>query len=207
VLHQIAPTEPYAGTSTDWYGTFPAEHWRRRADEGLAAGRSWAPVLRRRLPDILDAIAWIEAAFTANEPHVSTHRDVEPWNVLMTGRGPVLIDWDTAGPDCAPLETAQASIMFALRGHAEPDATSVTRTLDAYLAHGGLAPQPGRDIMARRVGLRLSRTYGRLLASLRHSQYSLDERTALDDRAATQLDDLPQFIHDMTRWSALLGRR
>ncbi|MFI7601458.1 phosphotransferase [Actinoplanes sp. NPDC049681] len=45
-------------------------------------------MLRRHLPAVLAA-----------GDYVSTHRDVEPWNVLMTGSGPALVDWDTAGPE------------------------------------------------------------------------------------------------------------
>jgi hypothetical protein len=34
----------------------------------------------------------------------------------MTADGPVLIDWDVAGPDSASLEAAHATMEFARRG-------------------------------------------------------------------------------------------
>ena len=44
---------------------------------------------------------------------VSTHRDVKPDNVLKTPAGPLLVDWDGAGPDHAEWELTWAALHFS----------------------------------------------------------------------------------------------
>ena len=117
-----------------------------------------------------------------------THRDVEPWNVLITSAGPVLVDWDAAGPDSAGLVAAHAAYAFPGRG----------RTLAAYVAHGGRLPRPG-DLFARRAGLMLSRLAWRVGVTLGNADPGSFEIAALDRTAGDRLRDLPAFVAELGR--------
>ena len=103
-----------------WYCQFPpveGQQWSRWLREGEATGAGWAPALRAHLDLVLQQASRVEGTFNASPPYALTHRDVEPWNVLMASDGPVLIDWDTTGPESLPLEAAvYVFTKFALRG-------------------------------------------------------------------------------------------
>jgi Ser/Thr protein kinase RdoA (MazF antagonist) len=202
LLHRIEPLEH---AEPQWYGLYPAGQWEAWLAQGLERRRSWAPVLRRRLADVLAATAWITQTFRTAGDYVLTHRDVEPWNVLVTAAGPVLVDWDTAGPDSAGLEAAQAAVAFAGVGRAEPDPGAVRRTLAGYEQDGELRAARGPDALARRAGLRLNRLSGRLRMSLGHQASGPVELVRVDMRAGEQLEELPAFLDTLARWSRLLS--
>jgi hypothetical protein len=201
-LHGIAAL---GRAEPQWYGLHSEQQWRAWLMSGLEQRCSWAPILRRRLADVLTATAWIGHAFQSAGDYVMTHRDVEPWNVLMTPGGPVLVDWDTAGPDSAGLEAAQAAVVFAGRGRAEPDADAVRRTLVSYEHHGGRPARHGRDALARRAGLRLNRLSERLRISLGQQEPGSASRAHAEARAGEQLEELPAFLDNLARWSRLLA--
>lgn len=202
-LHQLEPLpsapDPYC------YGLFPAGQWNAWLSEGEAQGRVWAPALRERLPFVVETSQWIAEAFAKAGSYVVTHRDVEPWNVLMTESGPRLIDWDTSGPDSAPLEAAQALLDFAAHDRSAPDVNTVRRGMAAYQSAGGAVLRPGRDMIARRVGLRLLRLSVRLGVTLGLADLGSVEPAQAEARAREQLEDLPDFVARLTRWSALLS--
>jgi hypothetical protein len=61
-----------------WYGLYSQHQWQAWLAEGLERDRVWAPVLERRLSEVLEASAWIGQAFEEAGDYVMTHRDVEP---------------------------------------------------------------------------------------------------------------------------------
>jgi Phosphotransferase enzyme family len=201
-LHRI---EPLDQAEPHWYGLHASQQWQDWLAEGQEQQRQWAPALRRRLTDIVAATDWIAQAFRAAGDYVMTHRDVEPWNVLVTDRGPVLVDWDTAGPDSASLEAAQAAVVFAGRGRAEPDVDAVGRTVATYSQCGGRPVGRGRDALARRAGMRLNRLSERLRVTLGHQAPGSMNLAQAEARAGEQLDELPTFFDDLARWSRLLS--
>ncbi|WP_127499137.1 phosphotransferase [Actinoplanes solisilvae] len=136
----------------------------------------------------------VARAFLNAGDYVVTHRDVEPWNVLMSAKGPVLIDWDVAGPDSASLEAAHSTLEFARRGRQDaPDAAAVHRTVDAYVSNGG-TPFGGPDVLARRAGLRLGRLAERLRMSLGDQDLGSRDLAAVERRAAEQIAETPALV-------------
>jgi hypothetical protein len=160
----------------------PPEQWLAWLAAGERLGRGWAPRLRAGLDEILEISAWVGAALDRAADYVMTHRDVEPWNVLMTPSGPVLIDWDPAGPDSASLETCHAAFAFG----------SLRRTLTTYLAAGGRL-RADDDLLARRVGVRLGRLGERLAISTGTLPLGPVPLSTIDRRAGEQIADLPGF--------------
>jgi Ser/Thr protein kinase RdoA (MazF antagonist) len=204
-LHHL---QPVGRAEPQWYGLYPESQWRAWLAGGRRQHRSWAPVLEQRLGDVLAATAWIGGAFAAAGDYVLTHRDLEPRNVLMTGNGPVLVDWDTAGPDSASLEAGMAIIEFARHGLDEPDRDAVRRTAASYRRHGGAAlgrgEPAGRDVLARRAGMLLNRLAERLRMTLGEQPPGSVDVTRAEARAADRLARLPGFLADLARWSELL---
>lgn len=144
----------------------------------------------------------MEHGLRAAGDYVVTHRDVEPWNVLMTETGPVLIDWDVAGPDSARLEAAQAVLSFSTRA-GMPDPAVVRRTVAAYVSNGG-AMLDGVDVLVRRVGLRLGRLAERLRMSLGLEPAGPRDLAAVETRAIEQITDMPDFVAAVKSFADLL---
>ncbi|WP_250031816.1 phosphotransferase [Paractinoplanes maris] len=190
-LHGLAPGAD-GRRAPEWYRQ-DAALWQGWLEAGLGAGRSWAPLLRLHLRDVLDAAEWVARSFAAAGDYVMAHRDVEPWNVLMTAGGPVLIDWDVAGPDSASLEAAHATLEFSRRGRANPDPAAVRKTFEAYVGAGG-TPFGGPDVLARRAGLRLGRLAERLRISLGEQALGPRDREALERQTAERIVGMPAFV-------------
>ncbi|MFC7625793.1 phosphotransferase [Microlunatus sp. GCM10028923] len=184
-----------------WYGQeppVPPGAWRGWLAEGEDRGASWAPVLRRRLDLVLELADRVVRTFAATGPYVLSHRDVEPWNVLITESGPILIDWDTVGPESAPLEAAAVFVRFAARAGADPDLDQLRRSKAAYLAAGG-EPLPVRaGILDRLIGYELSK----IATALGRFFDESDD----DDRIRDRLDRLPATVETVRRWERILAR-
>ncbi len=192
-LHQLAPAATAQDRAPDWYRLDEPEIWQGWLAAGTAAERTWAPLLRLNMADVLDAASWTSRGFAAAGDYVMTHRDVEPWNVLIAPTGPVLIDWDVAGPDSASLEAAHSTLEFARRGRKEPGETLARRTIQAYVGHGG-TPFGGPDVLVRRVGLRLGRLAERLRMSLGEETLGPRDLAATERRATEQIAEMPEFL-------------
>ncbi|GAA3511779.1 aminoglycoside phosphotransferase family protein [Actinocatenispora rupis] len=185
-----------------WYGLHDEREWRGWLTAGHDRGLPWAPALRRHLPHLLHASVRIRAAFRDAADHVLTHRDVEPWNVLVTPSGPLLVDWDTAGPDSAGLELAHAAYDLARHQRTTPDATTFHAVLAAYREAGGGPVPTGRDALARRLGLHLGRIAERLRSSLGQQPPGSTDPAAAATRATEQLARLPSFTATLTAWAS-----
>ncbi|GGM79284.1 phosphotransferase family protein [Dactylosporangium sucinum] len=190
-LHTI---EPAHRAGPEWYHLDDEPRWRAWLDQGERLGRPWAAALHEHLPDVLAAAAWVERGFAQAGDFVLTHRDVEPWNVRMTAAGPVLLDWDGAGPDSAGLELAHAALVFAQHAGG---AAAFRRTLRAYGEHGGAVPPRTPDLLVRRVAIRLGRLAGRLQMSVGEQPLGPNDRETLDRSAAERLAGLKQFVAEV----------
>ncbi len=159
ILHSF---EPWPSDTCDtgdtgdlepFYYVHPADRWREWAGLARHQARPWAAEFEGRLDGYLRRTERLRATYADIGDHVLTHRDLVPFNVLMTPTGPVLTDWDVIGPDSASLETGFAAVTFAFR-----DPRAVGRTLASYAAHGGvLAGGLGEDLFAHKLGSELGR--------------------------------------------------
>ncbi|MEL7974645.1 phosphotransferase [Isoptericola sp. F-RaC21] len=85
------------------------------------------------LHDRLHAVPWQGGSLL--------HLDLHPFNVIMSARGPVVIDWTDARPGPAPLDVAMTALTFALSALEPASATVGGASADevAPLARGLLA--------------------------------------------------------------------
>lgn len=181
-----------------WYCQFPPvpqEQWVSWLDDGERTGTSWAPALREHLELVLEQASRVVETFNASPPYCLSHRDFEPWNVLMSDDGPMLIDWDTTGPESVPLEAAYVFIAFARRGRDGPDPEFVRRSHAAYVAAGGqpLVVRPG--LLDRFIGYKLSRIAG----ALGHFFDVKDH----DDKTRIAIENLPATVANARAWGRL----
>lgn len=206
-LHQLRPLDTVP--QPEGYGLHPPARWHAWLAEGEAQARSWAPLLKDHLPAILRASTWVAEAFVAAKPHAMTHRAVEPSRVVVTEAGPLLLDWDSVGPDSAPLQAAHAIVEFATVGRAEPDVERLRRAARAYAEAGGAALPSGHAAVARWVGRRLQRLGECLdvtLGLLQPAPPGLADMSPiqLDERVRQHLEAFPELVDTLVRWSALL---
>jgi len=98
-------------------------------DVTLDRGAATLADLLRRLHDLQP---WDHAA----PGHRVVHLDLHPDNVMLTSRGPVVIDWCNATDAPADLDTAVSALILAqvaVDGMHVPRATAAGRFLDAFL--------------------------------------------------------------------------
>jgi Ser/Thr protein kinase RdoA (MazF antagonist) len=75
------------------------------------------------------------------------HRDLHPDNVMLTGDGPVVIDWHNAAEGPPAVDICLTAIIMAQVGAdpAHPHAAIVAGFLSVFLAHAGDNPLAGLD--------------------------------------------------------------
>jgi hypothetical protein len=189
-LHSLEAAPPGSEPGWRWLGIFPRAAWDEWTVLGAERGKPWAPVLRRHLDSIMRLADRLVHAYSAAGDLVLTHGDVEPYNVLITEDGPVLIDWESVGHESATLETGRAAVAF---GRGDPDLTA--RFLHAYRDAGGTLADLGDDLLIRPVALDLCHIAERITAVLGQEPAPgwLDLRTA-DRRIGEQVTELPEKV-------------
>ncbi|MEU0072469.1 phosphotransferase [Streptomyces sp. NPDC006332] len=141
LLHRVG--EGATETPDAWYEECPREaDWEKLRQETSRAGMPWSDALAR-----FAAIRAAELAchVTPSDPHslVTSHLDMRPQNVLVGAAGPVLLDWDNAGPVSAERELARAVYVWA--GGNDFRADSARRLMRAYRDAGGPGVIKGLD--------------------------------------------------------------
>jgi Ser/Thr protein kinase RdoA (MazF antagonist) len=130
-----------AGTSrtpVSWYETCPREaDWEELHARTAAAGLPWSDELARFAAGPARELARLVTP-ADRSGLVTSHLDVQPQNVLVGRDGPVLIDWDNAGPTAPERELAW--MVCAWSGGNRLNTDSARRVVRAYVEAGG----PGR---------------------------------------------------------------
>lgn len=130
-------------TPSGWYERCPTESdWAELLGKVERAGLPWAAELGRFV-----ATAAVELArhVSPSSPAdlVTSHLDLRPQNVLVGRAGPVLLDWDNAGPVSADRELARALHVWCGGDHVDADAAQ--RLVRAYRDAGGPAVVKSAD--------------------------------------------------------------
>ncbi|MFI2433551.1 phosphotransferase enzyme family protein [Streptomyces sp. NPDC018693] len=125
------------GTPHDWYEKCPGEpDWKDLHTKVRQAGLPWADALGRFVATTAAELArWVTPSGSGDR--VTSHLDLQPQNVLVGPAGPVLLDWDNAGPTSAEREFARA--VYVWSGGNDVDVDSARRLVLAYRNAGGRA--------------------------------------------------------------------
>ncbi|WP_030240562.1 MULTISPECIES: phosphotransferase [unclassified Streptomyces] len=141
LLHQAG--DGTVETPGDWYERCPDDaDWEDVLKKVRDAGLPWAEELGRFVATSAPQLAhWV----TPSAPGglVTSHLDLQPQNVLVGPDGPVLLDWDNAGPVSAEREFARA--VFVWSGGNEVNADAARRLTRAYRGAGGRAVVTGPE--------------------------------------------------------------
>lgn len=214
LVHEWHDGGPLTSDVSEWVGTtlaslhrrtaeaaaipppHPVEEWREWLDE---VPSDFTEAVRAYLPDIAEARA------IATEPHdftpVDTHRDVKPDNVLQTPAGPVLLDWDGAGPDFAEWELTRAAVHFSRLGE---DRTAFDRVISACESAGGHRPPPSPASFAGLLRVYLGGAAWMVWRALGHRPVTPAERAAAHPHALELLADLRTSLTRLDAWTARL---
>jgi hypothetical protein len=181
-LDRVAqPADPSTGVA---YALYPMTDWHRWLDDAHAAGlldRTGTADLKAA---VAEATALVEAGLAAGPAFRLGHRDANTRNFLLTDRGPVLIDFDSAGP-----EVPWWGAVYAAWDLGRPDISVIgPAVLDAYAAHGG-RPGPA-DATAFAGAFR-----GVLDQFAFHVRLATGHRSGDPDRLAAARRMLPLFRH------------
>lgn len=174
----------------------PVEEWREWLDE---APNDFTAAVRAYLPDIAEArsIATAPADFTP----VGTHRDVKPDNVLETAAGPLLLDWDGAGPEHAEWELTRAAVYFSRLGE---DRAAFDRVITSYEEAGGRRPPASPTSFAGLLRVYLGGAAWMVWRALGHRPVTPAERAAAHTHALELLTDLRTSLTRLDDWTTRL---
>ncbi|MGW4109673.1 phosphotransferase family protein [Actinosynnema sp. NPDC004786] len=171
----------------------PVEEWREWLDE---APGDFTDAVRAYLPDI--ARARELAADTGGLTAVGTHRDVKPDNVLRTATGPLLLDWDGAGPDYAEWELTRAALHFSRLGE---DRAAFDRVIESYERAGGHRPPASPTSFAGLLRTYLGGAAWMVWRALGHRPVTPPERSAAHAHALELLADLRTSLARLDDWT------
>jgi fructosamine-3-kinase len=163
-VHRLQPVK--ASGLPDWWRTAlrPRTDWEEWFAEARRRGKAWSGLAQGCLPEIIEATAGIEELCDGAPDCVTTHGDFKTHNLLITPRGPVLIDWDTVRVDSAALEAGRVAYIFGA-GELEP----MRRILTAYVEAGGDMTWIGSDLFASVARNQLQLLFEHVLVSLGHN--------------------------------------
>ena len=135
LLHKAG--EGAGETPNSWYEQGPqAADWKDLHTRIQQADLPWADALGRFIAASAAELAqWVTPSEA--DDLVTSHLDLQPQNVLVGPNGPVLLDWDNAGPVSAERELARAVYVWA--GRNQTDIDSARRLARAYRSAGGRA--------------------------------------------------------------------
>ncbi len=141
LLHQAG--EGAVETPDDWYERCPDDaEWEDVLKKVRHAGLPWSDELARFVATSAPRLAhWVTP--TTPGDLVTSHLDLRPQNVLTGPDGPVLLDWDNAGPISAEREFARA--VYVWSGGNEVNIESARRLARAYRDAGGRAVLTGPE--------------------------------------------------------------
>lgn len=160
-VHQLQPVG--AAGLPDWWRTALRSRadWEEWFSEARRRGKSWSGLAWECLPQIVEVTAGIQELCDGAPDCVTTHGDFKTHNLLITPRGPVLIDWDTVRVDSATLEAGRVAYIFGA-GELEP----MRRILTAYVEAGGDVAWIGSDLFASVVRNHVQLVFEHVLVSL-----------------------------------------
>lgn len=174
------------------YRTCSAEEWQDWADQARRRGREIGDRLHVHLPVVLDVQDRLVPVLGLEDAARLCHGDLSPRNVLITTDGPVLLDWDSAGPDVPDLEWVRTASAFLRIPPGSLRRAHVRSALDLYTRSGGDRRAPTSLALAGLLGSQLRALAYFTWCALGHRGVGPEREVAADAVAVAALDDLVQ---------------
>jgi Phosphotransferase enzyme family len=188
------------------YPVHSVSEWHDWLDEAGAAGVLSRQRTRGVLVAVTQATSLVDAALAAGPVFQLAHRDVSRRNILITGRGPVLLDFDYAGPEVPWWEFVHHAFDLASPslGEHPPRPDEVGVALEAYVEQGATAGPAGPEAFAGLLRAVLGALAYNLWLSVGHRPADETRRSAAA-RATQQLAGaLPTIVNSIESWTRLI---
>ncbi len=164
-LHRVGAPAP-VGEDARWYSRVDHD-WGALVGGYRAAGLPHAGRVAERLDDLVATSAFVDSV--EDGPALWCHRDLNATNVLVSGAGRVLVDWDNAGP-LDPVRDLASVFMHVLGDH-----DLLPRIHDGYVAAGGPARVTGPESLVTGAAIYLNFLAGEMRALLRDAATGCDD--------------------------------
>ncbi|MEU9455485.1 phosphotransferase [Streptomyces sp. NPDC048277] len=171
-----------------WYERCPSDgDWKELHEKVTGAGLPWADALGRFIgTSAVELGRWVTPSDAGDR--VTSHLDLQPQNVLVGAAGPVLLDWDNAGPASAERELARA--LFVWAGGNDVDAEAARRLIRAYRQAGGPATVRGPGSFAMLLATALNYVHVQAEAAV-DPELTPAQREFANGEVVAQLADVP----------------
>lgn len=194
-LHQLRPLPAAVQPEWRWWGVFPAARWAEWIRAGQQRGFRWTKPADDQLSFITELSERIRQTFAATADQVLSHGDIEPYNVLMSADGPILIDWESVACESATLEIGRTALTFGGE-EIEP----ISRVLQAYVDGGGQLAAVAENLFLRSVSLKLCHIAERIgVMTEGDTPPGWMAGEDLDARTADDLAALPAMVDRLNR--------
>ncbi|TDU88610.1 aminoglycoside phosphotransferase (APT) family kinase protein [Kribbella voronezhensis] len=183
-----------------------ARDWPELAERAVATGQPWADELASQVETFL-AIAHFVDTCERPGPVVLTHRDIQPWNLLVRHGRPVVLDWELSGMLDLSGELGSTALSLAKGpGFDDIEPTIFRSVLDGYVAGGGTLPPPGPSWFVYLIGGWLGFTRWNILRCLAGVEAPTGPDLALSHESAQGgLRGLPDLFNRLPQLEALLS--
>ncbi|GLH98162.1 phosphotransferase family protein [Phytohabitans aurantiacus] len=184
----------------------PSRDWPELAERATATGQPWAGELTSEVETFL-AIADFVDICERPGPVVSTHKDIQPWNLLSREGRPVLLDWELSGMLDLSSELGSTALSLAKGPGFDDIRPAIFRAvLDGYAAGGGALPPWGPSWFAFMIGGWLGHTRWNILRCLAGVEPSTGPDLALSHESARDgVRGLPVLFARLPELQQLLG--
>lgn len=200
LLHRAG--EGARGRPVPWYEQCPRDtDWKELHRKVGEAGLPWADALARMVDTSAAELArWVSP--TDSDDLVTSHLDLQPQNVLVDAAGPVLLDWDNAGPVSAERELARALWVWSGGNNADTDAAR--RLARAYRDAGGRATVTGRQSFSMLFATDLNYVYVQAECAI-DPEVTAEQRAFASQQVVARLDGVPDPVAVTRLTTALRG--
>ena len=182
------------------------QDWPTLAERAAATGQPWADRLANSV-DVFLAIADFVDTCERPGPVVLTHRDIHPWNLLVRGGRPVVLDWEIAGNlDLAGELGSTALSLSKGPGFDDIDPATFRSVLEGYVAGGGTLPPPGPHWFVFLIGGWLGFTHRTIERCLAGVEATGPDLATCHDEVRNGLHGLPEVFRRLTELEDLLVR-
>jgi hypothetical protein len=197
------PGDPAAEAA---YPVYPVPDWQEWLDQAVAAGTLGPAQAAGALTAVSDGTALVTEALAAAPDFRLAHRDVSRSNIMITAAGPVLVDFDYAGPEVPWWEFVQHCFDLAspALGERPPRPGLIHVALASYLAAGGTGG-PGRpEAFAGLVRGMLGNLAYQLWLAAGHRPATANRRAAAARSVRQLAARLPVILGSLDSWSRLI---
>jgi Ser/Thr protein kinase RdoA (MazF antagonist) len=189
------------------YVVHDVAQWRGWLDEAVHAELLNSGTVAGLWPAVRDGTALVQAAMAAGPVFQLAHRDVSVHNILLTAAGPLLLDFDYAGPEVSWWEFVHHAfdLSNSRLGH-EPPAPGVVRAaLAAYTAAGATHGPANPEAFAGMMRSIMSAIAYNVWIALGHRPADAARRAFAAQVARNLAEQLPLIVRSIDSWTGLIA--